>query len=157
MACSAALAPWTEDPVPFVGDPPFLDAGAFDDPFVVGIDHLFQIGVGQPLFGKTHADAGDAGRFQRPCSHVAVSMGNVGDGPAAITGCGRYGRPKAGSVFENRPAAAKGPFRTVLTPVKLDDIGRGIKEGCSRPATASPDMNEPPVVPPERSSGGSLF
>ena len=34
---------------------PFANTGPFDDPIVVGLDHLFQIGVGQDPLGEAHA------------------------------------------------------------------------------------------------------
>ena len=41
-------------------DVPLLDAGALGDPFVAGIDHALQFGIGQDPFGQMAAGAGDA-------------------------------------------------------------------------------------------------
>ena len=40
-------------------DPSLADAGAFADPFVRGLDHAFEIGVGQDFLGQVAASAGD--------------------------------------------------------------------------------------------------
>ena len=40
-------------------DAPFLDAGARGDPFIRGLDHFFEVGVGQDFFRHIRADAGD--------------------------------------------------------------------------------------------------
>ena len=50
-------------------DPPLLDPRPLDDPLVVGLDHRFEVFVGEQSFGEIHADAGDTGHMQRPCSH----------------------------------------------------------------------------------------
>jgi hypothetical protein len=39
------------------------------------------------------------------------------------------GPAACGIRIRNRPAVVEGPFQTILTSVKLDDIGRRIKEG----------------------------
>src|SRR5674476_10231 len=41
------------------GDAAFLDAGARNDPFVRGLDHFFEFGVGQDFFRHIRTDAGD--------------------------------------------------------------------------------------------------
>ncbi len=45
----------------FGGDAALVDAGALGDPFVVGVDHLRQIVVGQPFFRQLAAVTGEDG------------------------------------------------------------------------------------------------
>ena len=42
-------------------DAPFLDAGALDDPFVAGLDHLRQFGIAQDVGRHIAEHAGDRG------------------------------------------------------------------------------------------------
>ena len=52
-----------------VGDAALADAGPLDDPRVVGLDHLLEIGVGQDPLGRVRADPGDSrSRHSRPPS-----------------------------------------------------------------------------------------
>jgi len=53
----------------FLCNASLTDARAFDNPLIVGVHHFFKIGVGETFFGKTHADASDAGAEQSPECH----------------------------------------------------------------------------------------
>src|SRR5262249_32026417 len=52
-----------------VGDVALADAAALDDPLVVRVDHLLEVGVGQDPLGRVRADPGDPrSRHSRPPS-----------------------------------------------------------------------------------------
>ncbi len=50
-----------------------MDAGALEDPFVRGVDDLGQVLVGQDLFGKIGADAGDGGTQHSAHARPSIS------------------------------------------------------------------------------------
>jgi hypothetical protein len=53
-------------------DTPFLDTGAFDNPFVAGVDHLRQFGIAQNVRRHIAVHAGDRGfRFPHPFFRLA--------------------------------------------------------------------------------------
>ena len=62
-----ASAPMCEVPRPFTAENmPFLDFGPLDDPLIVGVDHLRQIGVGQHILGDVTVNPGDGGATRGP-------------------------------------------------------------------------------------------
>ena len=72
-ACSAALAPRCEAAWPFSAMRRSRMPVRSTIHSSLGLDHLLEVGVGQALLGKVHADAGDAGSVQRPCGHERSS------------------------------------------------------------------------------------
>ncbi len=51
---------------PFVDEVTLADAGALDDPLVVGVDHFFEVCIGEDTGWNVGADGGDLGANGRP-------------------------------------------------------------------------------------------
>lgn len=49
------------------GDMAFLNTGPFDNPIRRGVDHPFEIGVGEDFFRQIAASSNDSGVVQRAC------------------------------------------------------------------------------------------
>lgn len=92
--------------LPFGGDVPPANAGAFDDPFVARVEASLEVGVGQHCFGRVDPERRNPRRRAHDLAARDVSAHDVNrDATASAKACVESALPFAASSAVRAPAA----------------------------------------------------